>query len=654
MRSLRLLPLLLVIVQLAVAARCGTLPPTAALLPIASFGLDNAPFIAVYNCNPTYTAAPCSGHGDCYLLLDTAANASLPFLNASTALPIPTTHSALDTYGIDSSTLPVAVCVCDGGWSGRGQFMNHLAVDGDSCHINRRAVTGVCITLILLYFMIFCVAINRLVWWVTVDSSGADAVQPPANPAAVLIAPVAVVTSQFSAVENSRVVSAQHASPSLPHVSMMHRQQSTASQTDAVTSPTSAAAAARTLSPANARSLATAQFRRQLADQLSPRARSLHADALFRDAKPGNSKRARLWRKVSHINFLIPLSASLLSMVAIVLFGLQASFDWTIGTSLLCSALMYVIQVLFYIASCLGAYSTQKLAASITRRQPAAVVGVSLATLLKRQRFSFRVHAVLHAVLWLIVFRWPSSNSSLQQSAAIYFLFALHAPLWSLSLQSMYGSWRIITVLRNNLELLAEAQREMRLTLSAKLRSQASMLGVFVTATVVLSVVLACSGSLRQTGVPFYSYGIFFVFCNSLTMRLVLLRPKSPPAPAAPSTPLPVDKLSRVAARNVLVSTTTSPGQPMHTTAVRTLPLAISSLSLPNQTLSEEQMPPGSSEPAVPFKPADICVVGEDRVLREMVKRSGKRQDTGDEDGTAPDDSSVAGDRAASPLSAVS
>ena len=150
------------VLLLASVSAAGALPASYVLLPVSSFA-SNTSLVVSYNCAPVHAATPCSGHGECYLLLDSAAAASLPYLHASTSAPIAVASSSLDTYNINSDTpLPAAVCICDSGWTGRGDYISHYAMDGDSCGISRAAIKSLNILALVLFILLLLLAIHRL------------------------------------------------------------------------------------------------------------------------------------------------------------------------------------------------------------------------------------------------------------------------------------------------------------------------------------------------------------------------------------------------------------------------------------------------------------------------------------------------------------
>ena len=156
------------------AVSLNSLPASFVLLPLSSFTDES--LVAAYNCDAVLGYHSCSGHGQCNLLLDSDANYSQSFINASTAVPVPASDTLLDGHGIDVDTpLPAAVCVCDNGWIGRGDYINHYALDGDSCGMNQSAVLALSSIGIVEFAFVLVLALHRLYrWYVWHDASLAD------------------------------------------------------------------------------------------------------------------------------------------------------------------------------------------------------------------------------------------------------------------------------------------------------------------------------------------------------------------------------------------------------------------------------------------------------------------------------------------------
>ena len=149
------------------AAAEPAFPPSLLLLPLDSF--SNTSLVAPYHCNPTYATQPCSGHGDCLLLFDAALPSSARFLNASSAYPTPASslpRGSLDPANFGSfDMLPAAVCACHQHWTGKGDYINHLALDGDSCGVSQQVVLGVSATLFVMFVPLLLLSIHRLYRW---------------------------------------------------------------------------------------------------------------------------------------------------------------------------------------------------------------------------------------------------------------------------------------------------------------------------------------------------------------------------------------------------------------------------------------------------------------------------------------------------------
>ena len=167
MAALRLAPLLWLLQAVPAAVAESAFPSSFVLLPLDSF--SNASMVAGFSCAPTYATAACSGHGSCLLLLDAALPASSPFLSASSARPIPAaslSSASLNPADFDSfDMLPAAVCACDALWTGRGDYINHFALDGDCCGVSLQVVRGLSGSLLLLFFPLLLLSLLRSGQW---------------------------------------------------------------------------------------------------------------------------------------------------------------------------------------------------------------------------------------------------------------------------------------------------------------------------------------------------------------------------------------------------------------------------------------------------------------------------------------------------------
>ena len=159
--------LLLLLSVLTFATAEEAFPLSFVLLPLSSF--DNSSLIAAFQCSFLYGPSPCSGHGDCFVLLDSALASSDLLLNASSAPPLSIASlqaEALNPHDFSSfDALPTGVCVCHSGWTGRGDFINHLALDGDSCGVHQQTVVVLCSASLTFCIPLLLLCLQRLYCW---------------------------------------------------------------------------------------------------------------------------------------------------------------------------------------------------------------------------------------------------------------------------------------------------------------------------------------------------------------------------------------------------------------------------------------------------------------------------------------------------------
>ena len=147
------------------------LPSThAQLLLLPSSSLQDPTLRNTYSCTPpsseSLNLTPCSNHGTCYLLFDNSSTSYSQFLNTSIASPLPWDSLSIDYFGIDlSSDLPIAVCACDDGWTGRGDWISHYGKDGNTCHLNELAVTALFSVYACVFFSLFLFCLYKLYLW---------------------------------------------------------------------------------------------------------------------------------------------------------------------------------------------------------------------------------------------------------------------------------------------------------------------------------------------------------------------------------------------------------------------------------------------------------------------------------------------------------
>ena len=379
--------LVLVLLSAIGAAAASSLPTSFVLLPLSSF--TNTTLVTDYSCSPTYATAPCSGHGECYLLLDSAVNVSQPLLNSSTAQPVPATSSALDTHGLSADTpLPAAVCVCDSGWNGRGDYIQHHALDGDSCGIDEQAIVGLCITGVVLCFSLFLLALHRFTGWLNWYRQHGD------GDAA------AAVLSQLSSDDTDETTK-----------SRANQRSRTANNNGVVTSPM-----VRVISPKGAASpggATSSAFQYNNVNVKSPTA----GGRLTGTHKGGNSggvmsgrqsvynKRqnggGNQWAAFSHISFCHPLCSILFATAAATFCLLRLTTHLTLGESYMMGALFYVAHNGYYVGICVATYHMLRLAATITRTQTGAG---GLSAVMRRVKVWMYGMVMYSLVVWLLLF----------------------------------------------------------------------------------------------------------------------------------------------------------------------------------------------------------------------------------------------------------
>ena len=517
-----LIAFLLLSVSLATAT-AASLPVSLVVLPLSSF--TNSTLVAAYACTPTYSPSVCSGHGDCYLLIDSTANASQPLLNGSTAQPLPAVLSGLDPHGIDSSTpLPAAVCICHSGYTGRGDYIRHNALDGDGCGIDERVTAGLCITgTVLFCLLLLPLALHRLSRWLSwyrqhVDGDTAT-----------------ILSSQLSSDETDDVTKSR----------LQQRSQRSRTADGAPTSPVRLVSPKGAASPTGGRGNAfqynninikspTAAGKLTSAKATGSGVAAIRPSVYQRqNAGSGSSNR---WAAFSHLSFCHPLCSIVLATATAAFYLVRLTTDLTLGESLGMSALCYVSHHGYYIGSCIATYHTLRLAATITRTQTGAG---GLSAVMRRVKVCMFSLVGYSLVAWLLLFLLPSFPQA-QQTTSILVLTVLHLPVWALALLSLTATRRITSALVQHLDKLSAQQREARTAVCRKLRSQSNVVLVMVLLNVGVCLMLAVSGWLRQAGQPYFHLFTHYFCWLTLFIRLLLIQPPGRTAAAVvPHSPLP-------------------------------------------------------------------------------------------------------------------
>ena len=585
--------LLLTLLPHTVVSLPHSLPNSYVLLPLSSF-TDGA-LAAAYHCDAVLGYHSCSGHGQCNLLLDSDANYSQSFINASTAVPVPASDTLLDGHGIDVDTpLPAAVCVCDNGWIGRGDYINHYALDGDSCGIRESAVLALCAIGIVEFVLVLLLALHRLYrWYVWHDASLSD------SDTAGLTLAVDVESYVSSEDKNSSTATDKHSQPlqspavkhhpsasssraaesplaALPHnideaIRAMppftpHKHYRTSSRavdiaattapstfvttttTTSTTQPDSAthspapATTGHTPSPppvgtpsAPARSV-RGHYRTNTIGggglKLHGRANS---EGVGNIAKTRTQKRQLLYRHMQHITFLHPALSVTVALVSIAYFGARIGTDWTIGNSYQMSVLVYVQNTLYLLACSVAVLNTLRAASAITRTKTGVKGLTNVNHWAKRCLIGLCVYA---SMTGLLVFFDRTYNTHQQLLAQLNLCLAF-TPITALGLVSIVATRRITHSLVQHLDMLSPQQKLDRLVTCKKLRRQASFLVVVCIFVAFSSLFLAADSYVRQQGLPYFALVIHTTIALTLTTRLLLLRSAAPqrqavaPAPAA-------------------------------------------------------------------------------------------------------------------------
>lgn len=537
--------LLLLLVLTSTAAATSRLPPSFVLLPLSSF--VNFSLIAPYNCDPVLSFHSCNGRGDCHLLLDSNAAYAQPFLNASTTQPTPACDTSLETKNIDSTTpLPAAVCLCHAGYTGRGDYINHYAMDGDSCGVYVPAVVALSSLGIVTFTLVLLLALHRLYRWSLWHAAST------ADTAHVAGGTHSSEVDSFQSSEDNIThnnTGGSEANANLPAPSPATQNRSTSRAAD--NTPLSPVLNAR--SPSFHTDTPTAPPRIVRGHHRSPtigghirlHARPATADNSAIIVKTKARKRQLLYRHLNHITFLHPLLSIAVSLISIVYFVVRISTDWTLGSSYVMSVLVYLQSVPFMLACSLAVLNTLRAASAITRTQT-GVKGLSnVNRAAKRCLLGLCVYAAIVCVLFILV----RADNADQQLMAQLSLCLCYTPISVLGLVSVVATRRITNSLVQHLDLLSSQQQQDRLDVCRKLRRQSHILAFLLIGNTVISFILALQPTIRQVGVPYFALLTHSSTAVILAIRLLLLRPHSTtkhsvaPAPVLLTSPTQLNRL---------------------------------------------------------------------------------------------------------------
>ena len=522
------------------ASAAVPLSATSVLLPLAAFTGNNTALVSAYACAPSYASTPCSGHGGCYLLLDSAANTSQPFIQAATVQPTLVSGSSLDTDGIDGSTpLPAAVCVCDSGWTGRGDFINHSALDGDSCHVQQSAVVAQCVTGVVMMSLLLVLATYRLTRWYAWHAACAASAGGAAATSGVETQASSGHPSHSSEDEaEGRVadITSQHiVGPLSPqHPLSPHYDSSALSEAAPIASSVTdrqATSNQHTLSPNF--TVRQTPHSKPRTTQSSPGAgtRVLHSP------QPQPQREGVLLKHMKHISFVHPFCSLVVGGCVLSYFVLRLTTDHVVGNSYLLSALLYVQYQPFVVAVSLGTYNNLQMAATFTRTTTGAT-GLSTAIrAAKRYLLCLCFYSLFGCqLLWFI----PAYPARQQLLSVLVLLFGF-LPVLLIGPISVITTQRVTAALLRHMESLSAEQQQQRRTAYKKLRTFSLIITAIVGLDAAFCLLFACDAALRQAGMPLFALGWHLSMCLILLVRLLLLRT---PARAAASTAVAVHPVS--------------------------------------------------------------------------------------------------------------
>ena len=477
----------------------ATLPASFSVLPLSSF--TNATVVAGHACTPSYSSSPCNGHGECYLLFDLTANDSQQLLNASTAQPLPASSTNLVVHGIDVDTpLPAAVCICDSGYTGLGDYIQHYALDGDSCGISDHVVSGSCIVGIVLFAVLTALALHRLSRWYSWYTQDAEGVH-----AAVLIP--------------SKVSSKGADEPSKPHGS--HAGETGATRAVVVVSPKGVTSPGGNECTNNNNSKSPIKSTQAVQSPAGGGGVVTRRLSIYKRPNAGSGGAAGKCAAFTHLSFCHPFCALILAVSTAAYYGLRLATDRAIGKSFIVGALYYTSHHAYFIGSCIATYHMLRLAATITRSQTGTG---GLTAVLRRVRLFIYGLVGYSLVVWLLLILLPCYPND-QQTTSIIVLTALHAPMWALAILSLTATRSITSTLVQHLDKLPAQQRDARTAMCRKLRSQSDVVLAMVLINVSTCLLLASVSWIRQAGQAYFHLFNHFLSFLTLFIRLLLIQP---------------------------------------------------------------------------------------------------------------------------------
>ena len=472
------------------------MPNTWILLPVLA--ITNTSLTAGYDCHPTYTAAPCAGHGDCYLLLDSADHRSQPYIQASTQPPLPVNASTLDSDGIDTdSSLPAAVCLCHDGYTGRADYVSHDADDGDCCAVYQPTINALAATGCALFSFLSFLALVRLYGWYawhrsSVLAAAALGARPPTPKPGVKVEVI------------SPSVSARQVSPPQP----------AAADAPLISSAAVPTQSAETVAPLS----------RGSAIRAAPLPSSEKVELVRR-------KQNRLLRHLQHESFLHPAASLSLSLLSLAYFILRLTTDLTIGDSYRMSAIVYWQHVPYIVASCLGVAGTLQLAASIAKLK--LYNGWDGIAVTKKCLIGLCLY---QSIAWIALFFLVHHFEERQQVGVQLFVLLCVCPDFLLGPITVLAVRRISYALLTNLDSLSAEQQQQRRAVHTKLRRMATIVAVLTLANSITCLWLTADSRSRQSGLPYYTLVWHYSLFVLIAIRLLLVQP---PRPIAAVCPLP-------------------------------------------------------------------------------------------------------------------
>ena len=466
------------------ASGIHALPATWILLPILS--VSNTSLVAGYDCQPTYTSAPCAGHGDCYLLLESTDPASDLYVQSATQSPIAVNTSMLDLAKLGSNTLlPAAVCLCHDGYTGNVDYVDHHALDGDSCAVYQPTLNKLAAVGCALFSLLLLLALVRLYGWHAWHRS------------------TIILTAAFGVLPGSS--------------------QATPLETARVLPPSEQAG----LQPPLGAAVVSIQ-------QAGRRVGARNAGGLLSEghADLGRRTRSRFFRHLLHESFVYPACTVAMSICSLLYFVLRIATPLTIGDSWVMSATIYVQHVSYNVASCLGVYSTLQLAAGVARLK--RVNGVDIVVITQRCLIGLCLYQTMS---WTVAafLLLPAVAHHIQLAVQLFLLFCFF-PDFLLGPITVLVVRRITHALSTNLNTLPAQQQQQRRLVQLKLTRTAIVVTILTAGNSSVCLWLVADGRLRQSVLPYYAfvwhYSVFTLFC----IRMLYVKPPRPIATVYPVT----------------------------------------------------------------------------------------------------------------------